>query len=73
MLGVIACACTARESEVVAGSLAFVAELPGRCPDQRMEPVDGAGDSAERVADEIVPLHVSQLVKQNRAPSVRAP
>ena len=38
-----------------------------------MEPVERAGHAAERVADEVAPAHVAQLVDQHGAPAVGAP
>jgi hypothetical protein len=38
-----------------------------------MEPIQSASESAERVADEVVPSHVCKLVKQNCQTAIRGP
>src|SRR6266516_3132002 len=73
MLGIVSRACTAGECEIVARTLALGSQLLGCCPHQWMEPVDGAGETPKRVADEVVPTDVSQLVEQHCTSTIEGP
>ena len=63
VIGIIAGARAAGEHEIVAGALALGAEVARRRPDERMEPVERAGNPAKRVANEIAAPNVGQLVE----------
>src|SRR5687767_11601951 len=73
MLGVVRRARAARQCEIVTGALALGAKLLCRGPHQWVKPVDGAGETAHRVSDEIVPAHVRELVQKHRATAVERP
>src|SRR5688572_3547559 len=73
MLGVVARPGAARQREIVARTLALGAQLLCGRPDERMEPVQCAGDAAECVADEIMSPYVGELVKQNRQAAIGGP
>ena len=70
MLGVVGGARPAGQREIVARTLALGPQLLGRGPDERMEPVHGAREPAERVAEEIMTPYMRQLVQQHRATPV---
>src|SRR4051812_49344410 len=73
MFSVIACASAAGQSEIVACTLTLVTKLLGCGPHEWMEPVNSARKAAERMPHQIMPLHVRQLMKQNRTTAVCAP
>ncbi len=58
---------------VVAGPLALFAQSCRGQPDERMEPVDGARDARDQLNEEIVALHVRQLVEQHIAAPLGGP
>jgi hypothetical protein len=73
MFGVVAGSRTAREREIIARALAFVAELFRRRPHERVEPVDGTCKTTECMAHEIAPLHVRELVKKHGPAAIESP
>ncbi len=73
MLGVIAWTCAARQCEVVTRALALGAQMFCGCPDERVKPVERAGNPSERVAHEVVASHVGELVQQYRTAPVERP
>jgi hypothetical protein len=73
VLGVVASASPQHEGEIVAGPLALGAQAARGRPHQRMEPVEGAGNAAHHVADQVAPLDVRQLVNQHRASPLGVP
>ena len=58
---------------IVAGAFALLAQSGRRKPDERMEPVHRAADTRDELREEVVPLHVRQLMQQHVAPALRAP
>src|SRR3982751_471135 len=73
MVRVVTRSCAAREYEIVARALALGAKPTRGRPHERMEPIEDAGETAKRVADEIAPLHVRELVEEDRATPAVAP
>ena len=64
---------TRAQHVIVTGALALLAQPRGREPHQRMEPVDRAGDPRDQLNEEVVALHMRQLVQQHVAPLLRRP
>src|SRR2546427_12101867 len=58
---------------IVARALALLPQPRGGQPDERMEPVDGACDPRDQLNDEVVALHVRELVEQHVAPPLGGP
>src|SRR5262249_57824404 len=73
MARVVARPRAAAEDEVVARPLALGAQPPRRGPDERVEPVRGARDPAELVAQQVPPADVRQLVEEDDALPLLAP
>ncbi len=65
LIGVVGAACACCEDEIVAGALAFRANVPSGHPRQRVEPVQPAGRLRQHVREAIAPLDVRQLVQQH--------
>ncbi len=73
VLGVLTRTRAEGECQVVAGPLALGAQMSRGGPDQGMEPVQCTGDPAQRVTDEIVPAHMTQLVDQHGGATLGVP
>ena len=73
MFGVVSCARSARQRQVVAGPLAFVAQFLGCRPHERMEPVHGTRYTTERVTKQVVATHVGEFVQQDGATTSERP
>ena len=58
---------------IVARALALFPQPRGGQPDERMEPVDSAGGPRDQLNEEVVPLHVCELMEQHITPALSAP
>ena len=73
MLRVVSRACSTRERQVVARTLALGTQLFGSGPDERVEPIERTGQAAQGVTNKIVTTDVCELVEQHRPTTIERP
>ena len=67
MFGVRRSSNAARQDKVIAGAFAFDMQSPGGEPDERVEPVQGAGELSQQLSENITTFDVSKFVQEHRS------
>ena len=73
MLGVIGVGRASLENQVVAGALPFCTHPLGGEPNQRVEPIDGAGKLREELREAVVAFDVGEFMEENNLAALLGP